>query len=380
MRFTHRLETLFPRRSLGLIAVIAVVAGGLWLASVGGTEGAVPAPHPGAGSVGGAPQVEPNVCILPTSHSLDAGNTDVGYFGATLPVAEALANVAGSVDRVWFHDRFAAPGTQAWKFWSPRAPAAINDFTELTFGEPYFVFSDTAQIWDFVPRGPLTEPTSVDLVAGDNNVVYYGGAAAAAAIPSVSHIWRLDAAANPQAEWGLWAPSLPASVRAFDTLDFADAYFINVTAPTTWEFPPCDVAPAPPPQPPPPPDPGPDALLDFGGVWTFTITVTVETGACSGEVGVPQNDQVTIAQEGTTLTVNGLGGANDPWVGDVTNGAAVFGGTRPEDGGLTTAVFTMTMSEDGQTLTGAEAWSWTGPGGTCPNSASDVTALRVSGP
>ena len=378
MPLTRRLDSIPLRRSIALLVMAAGLAAGLWLASAAGTEGAASVPHSGTGSIGGAPQAEPNVCNLPTSHGLDAGNTDVGYFGATLPVDEALTNVAGTIDRVWFHDRFAAPGTQAWKFWSPRAPAAILDFTELTFGRAYFVFSETAQTWDFAPRGPLTEPTSVELVAGDNNVVYYGGPAPASAIPAVSHIWRLDAAANPQAEWGLWAASLPASVRAFDTLDFADAYFINVTAPTTWEFPPCDVAPPLPP--PPPPDPDPAPLVDFSGEWTFTVTVTIETGACSGEAGVPYSQPVTIVQEESTLTISGLGGANDPWVGEVTDRTAVFGGTRPEDGGLTTAVFTMTMAEDGQSLTGDEAWSWTGPGGTCPNSASDVTAVRVSGP
>lgn len=365
------------RQSLALLALLTILAAGLWLASTSGANGTRAIPHQRTTDIGGAPQAEPNVCTLPTSHNLDAGNTDVGYFGATLPVTDALTNVADGVDRVWFHDRFAAPGTQAWKFWSPRAPAAINDFTELTFGEPYFVFSDTAQTWTFVPRGPLTEPTSVDLVAGDNNVVYFGGPVAAASIPAVSHIWRLDGGTNPGAEWGLWAPSLPASVRAFDTLDFADAYFINVTAPATWEFPPCDVAP---PAPPPPPDPEPDALIDISGNWTFTITVTVETGVCSGETGVPQNDLVSITQDGTTLSVSGLGGANDPWIGDIADRSVTFGGTRPEDGGLTTAVFTMILADGEQALTGTEAWSWTGPGGTCPNSASDVTAQRVSGP
>jgi len=54
-----------------------------------------------------------------------------------------------------------------------------------------------------------------------------------------------------------------------------------------------------------------------------------------------------------------------------------FGGTRPEDGGLTTANFTMTISEDGNSLEGIELWSWQGPGGSCLNSESDVTAVRI---
>ena len=51
---------------------------------------------------------------------------------------------------------------------------------------------------------------------------------------------------------------------------------------------------------------------------------------------------------------------------------------RPEDGGTTTAFFSMTLSEDGNALTGFEEWTWLGPGGFCPNGESDVTAVRVS--
>ena len=143
-----------------------------------------------------------------------------------------------------------------------------------------------------------------------------------------------------------------------------------MTEPFEWPFPPCVEDPPPPPPPPPPPQ-------SIAGVWTVVVTVTREEGVCSGELGVPFTDMVTITEDAGVLSVVGSGGLLT-WEGTWDGEVGEFGGTRAEDGGTTTAFFSMTLSEDGNALTGFEEWTWLGPGGFCPNGESDVTAVRVS--
>ena len=119
------------------------------------------------------------------------------------------------------------------------------------------------------------------------------------------------------------------------------------------------------------PDPPKEALPGVAGDWDFLVTVT---NLCEPEA--PWTARVTITQEGALLTVVGLGGPNT-WHGGVEGSSVEFGGDRPEGGGTTTAVWTMTLSEDGQTMEGIEIWSWSSPGGLC-SGTSVVTATRAS--
>jgi len=116
------------------------------------------------------------------------------------------------------------------------------------------------------------------------------------------------------------------------------------------------------------------------GVWAVAVDVTVATGTCAGEEADEFDaDQVTIRQDGSTLTIVGLGFPKDTqeWEGKIEGNVISFGGTRTEDDGVTSAVFTMEVDFETMTMTGKETWTWEGPGGTCPNSESIVTATRT---
>ena len=121
-------------------------------------------------------------------------------------------------------------------------------------------------------------------------------------------------------------------------------------------------------------EPGP---IDVSGVWTFLIDVTEAKGICSGETDEKvEPDEVTIRQEGVTLTVTGLNATDPAWQGEIVGNTVTFGGERDEDRGPTTALFILTVDDDATTLAGIEEWGWTGPGGSCPGSLSEVTAER----
>lgn len=120
--------------------------------------------------------------------------------------------------------------------------------------------------------------------------------------------------------------------------------------------------------------------LTVDGVWAIAVDVTVATGACAGEEsGEFDADQVKIRQDGSTLTIVGLGFPKDTqeWEGKIEANVISFGGTRKEDDGVTSAAFTMEVDFATMTMTGKEEWTWEGPGGTCPNSESIVTATRT---
>ena len=322
------------------------------------------------------PAAAQQACALPTQVDLLAGISDAGYLGPTLPVVDAIAGVDDVVERIWIHDRFAGPGDLTWRVWAPGLPSAVQGFTQLEFGEAYFVIAKAAATWEF-PTGVLpATPTSVELVAGGNNVLYLGAdrpvesvqgvniaALRTAQTSPIERIWRLDFR-DLLMPWRVWAPGLPDAVQGFVTVEFGRVYFVIAAEPLDWPFPSCAGGEEP-------------EAQDLSGEWSFIVTVTREEGVCSGEAGMPYGQGVTVTQEGMSITLSGLGGANDPWTGTFVDGVAEFGGTRPEDGGLTTALFTMTVAPDGQSMSGSEAWTWMGPGGFCPNGESDVTAIRV---
>ena len=117
--------------------------------------------------------------------------------------------------------------------------------------------------------------------------------------------------------------------------------------------------------------------IDVSGVWAFLIDVPKATGICCGEENEKvQGEEVTIQQDGVTLTVTGLNETDPPWKGEIVGNTVTFGGERDEDRGRTTAMFTLTVDDDGTTFTGEEVWAWTGPGGSCSGSLSAVSAQR----
>lgn len=121
------------------------------------------------------------------------------------------------------------------------------------------------------------------------------------------------------------------------------------------------------------------APLDISGEWTFLIDVTETRGACAGE----EHDRVdpetvTIQQEGDLLTVTGLNGNDPPWTGQLVDNMVTFSGERNEDGGRTAAKFILSVDDAASRLTGIEEWTWSGPGGSCPDGLSEVSAQRAS--
>ena len=116
----------------------------------------------------------------------------------------------------------------------------------------------------------------------------------------------------------------------------------------------------------------------LSGGWTMIVDVTAATGACAGEELEPVDTiQVNITQQGNSMTITGpFGDAGSQNLnGNLTSGVVSVGGSYPEDGGTTTATHTLTVVS-ADSMSGTEAWSWTGPGGSCPGSTSDVAAFR----
>lgn len=125
---------------------------------------------------------------------------------------------------------------------------------------------------------------------------------------------------------------------------------------------------------------------DASGTWIFAVNVIAVTGlVCQKEIGDVYEREVTISGPDDALVVVGLDDLTDPddpaWTGTFSGSKLVFGGTRAEDDGLTTATFEMTLSGDGSLLEGFEAWTWDwtsqGETGTCTDGASTVTATRA---
>lgn len=114
--------------------------------------------------------------------------------------------------------------------------------------------------------------------------------------------------------------------------------------------------------------------FDISGDWEFLVTVTQANGACRALSSTTSS--VAISQLAGEISLVGLGGPNT-WFGTVAGDQVNFAGTRPEDGGTTTAVFSLTLSTDGHGMTGSESWSWVGPGGPCTGGASIVSATQV---
>jgi hypothetical protein len=123
--------------------------------------------------------------------------------------------------------------------------------------------------------------------------------------------------------------------------------------------------------------PGDDEL---SGSWTFVIDVTTATGVCAGEELAPVDVSIaTIAHSGASVSITGPWGStsgSETLNGNLTGDVVSVGGSYAEDGGTTTATHTLTVSSDRNSMSGTEAWSWIGPGGSCPGSAPTVTATR----
>lgn len=117
--------------------------------------------------------------------------------------------------------------------------------------------------------------------------------------------------------------------------------------------------------------------IPFEGFWRLSIDVTVATGVCAGEEDDPvEVTDALITEEAGVITATGIWSSESGSVsltGGRSGNTITFGGAYAEDGGTTTTFYTLTVSEGA--LNGTEAWSWNGPGGSCPGSQSLVTGV-----
>ena len=92
-------------------------------------------------------------------------------------------------------------------------------------------------------------------------------------------------------------------------------------------------------------------------------------------VAVFRDDEIPKAVATTTSTL-AQAPSTQQWEGRIDGNVIPFGGIREEDDGTTSAAFTLEVDFEIMSMTGKEEWAWEGPGGTCPDSQSIVTATR----
>jgi hypothetical protein len=129
-----------------------------------------------------------------------------------------------------------------------------------------------------------------------------------------------------------------------------------------------------------PVEPNPPST-NLTGTWTFTVDITLETGICAGNNEPTWEATVEIAQNGNAVTAtsnwNSLPGSGPHEFGGTLSGnQLVIDGSYPEGAGTTLALYQLTVSQDGNSMTGTETWTYFDDGGTCSDSMSEVTATR----
>mgnify|MGYP001481666773 CR=1 FL=1 len=97
-----------------------------------------------------------------------------------------------------------------------------------------------------------------------------------------------------------------------------------------------------------------DTPLDVAGVWKIVETSGANT--CDEPVGVVDTYEITVAQDGTELTVTTPMGV---FTGSIAGDVLKWTGSFDEDGGTTTiTLMDLTVSEDGKSISGTADWTW----------------------
>lgn len=94
----------------------------------------------------------------------------------------------------------------------------------------------------------------------------------------------------------------------------------------------------------------------FDATGTWELTVTSGANNCGDPVGVESVFDVTIAQNGSELTVTTPAG---DLTGTLSGWCVRLDGDLPDGTGTSTNVMTLTISPDGMSLSGVNVWSWT---------------------
>jgi hypothetical protein len=119
------------------------------------------------------------------------------------------------------------------------------------------------------------------------------------------------------------------------------------------------------------------------GTWQFVVDITVETGICTGNNEPTWQATVDIVQAENDVTAtsdwNSVPGTGPHEFGGTLSGnQLVLDGSYPEGTGTTLALYELTVSENGNSMSGTETWTYVGDEGTCSDSMSEITATRIA--
>ncbi len=98
---------------------------------------------------------------------------------------------------------------------------------------------------------------------------------------------------------------------------------------------------------------------DVSGIWT--ITEVVNAVDC-GEGTYTDTYTMTVTQSGNEITVLVSGLA---FTGTLEGNRLRWSGSYPEDAGITTLNADVTISDDGNSLSGSASWTWTDGSFSC---------------
>jgi hypothetical protein len=128
-------------------------------------------------------------------------------------------------------------------------------------------------------------------------------------------------------------------------------------------------------------------LPNIVGNWMFTTTVTAAGGACSDEVGSVSTRSIKVEQNGLAVVMSGfVGNPANQLTGSISVPSSIAGsgkwvisvnGSYSEDGGTTNSTRTLTLNSS-TTMSGDEAWTWSGAGGSCPGGKATMTVQKAS--
>lgn len=116
-----------------------------------------------------------------------------------------------------------------------------------------------------------------------------------------------------------------------------------------------------------------DPPVDVAGTWNLTDTVGQNNCGDSGS----SSYSVEVTQNENALTVSTPVGV---FSGAINGNTVQWTGSFPEDGGTTTInSMTLTVSADGNSLSGSSNWSWTDGSESC-SGTTNTTGTRASSP
>jgi hypothetical protein len=115
-------------------------------------------------------------------------------------------------------------------------------------------------------------------------------------------------------------------------------------------------------------------VADLSGTWNITED---GTSNCPGEESYHYEYSIVVSQSGNNLTVSTPAGT---FSGTIDGDRVAWTGSYPEDGGTTTiTAMTLTVSNDGNSLSGTSSWNWSDNFESCSGTTQAINGARVPG-